>query len=134
MLRMRLRSQPRPSPPPVPLPPPPPVPPPVPLPCPPAGLPPLTMESSLSLRSSWFMVASCFLAKGESASSMVGRLRSFRGADAYCLSTTGISAADQRQCRMTITDEPQNLRSHPFDKERLRQKYMEERNKRLRPD
>ena len=35
---------------------------------------------------------------------------------------------------MTITDEPQNLRSGPIDKERLRQKYMEERNKRLRAD
>jgi cation diffusion facilitator CzcD-associated flavoprotein CzcO len=35
---------------------------------------------------------------------------------------------------MTITDQPQNLRNHPIDKERLRQKYMEERAKRLRPD
>jgi hypothetical protein len=35
---------------------------------------------------------------------------------------------------MTIMDEPQNLRSHPIDKERLRQKYLEERNKRLRAD
>jgi cation diffusion facilitator CzcD-associated flavoprotein CzcO len=35
---------------------------------------------------------------------------------------------------MTITDLPQNLRSQPIDKERLRQKYMEERNKRLRAD
>ena len=35
---------------------------------------------------------------------------------------------------MTITDEPQSLKSHPLDKERLRQKYIEERNKRLRPD
>ena len=35
---------------------------------------------------------------------------------------------------MTITDEPQNLRSQPIDKERLRRKYMEERNKRLRAD
>jgi cation diffusion facilitator CzcD-associated flavoprotein CzcO len=35
---------------------------------------------------------------------------------------------------MTVTDEPQKLRSHPIDKERLRQKYMEERNKRLRAD
>jgi cation diffusion facilitator CzcD-associated flavoprotein CzcO len=35
---------------------------------------------------------------------------------------------------MTITDQPQNLRSQPIDKERLRQKYMEERNKRLRAD
>jgi cation diffusion facilitator CzcD-associated flavoprotein CzcO len=35
---------------------------------------------------------------------------------------------------MTITDQPQNLRSHPIDKERLRQKYLEERDKRLRPD
>jgi hypothetical protein len=36
--------------------------------------------------------------------------------------------------RMTITDEPQSLKNQPLDKERLRQKYMEERNKRLRPD
>ncbi|CAN7149535.1 NAD(P)/FAD-dependent oxidoreductase [Bradyrhizobium sp. LjRoot220] len=35
---------------------------------------------------------------------------------------------------MTITEEPQYLRSHAFDKEKLRQKYMEERNKRLRAD
>src|SRR5882724_2515232 len=35
---------------------------------------------------------------------------------------------------MTITDEPQSLKSYPLDKERLRQKYIEERNKRLRPD
>jgi len=35
---------------------------------------------------------------------------------------------------MTVTDEPQTLRSHPIDKARLRQKYMEERNKRLRAD
>jgi cyclohexanone monooxygenase len=35
---------------------------------------------------------------------------------------------------MTVTDQPQNLRSQPIDKERLRQKYMEERNKRLRAD
>ena len=35
---------------------------------------------------------------------------------------------------MTITDQPQNLRSPPIDKERLRQKYLEERNKRLRAD
>ena len=35
---------------------------------------------------------------------------------------------------MTITDEPQSLKDQPFDKERLRQKYMEERNKRLRAD
>src|SRR6202165_2343881 len=35
---------------------------------------------------------------------------------------------------MTVTDQPQNLHSQPIDKERLRQKYMEERNKRLRAD
>src|SRR2546421_12992758 len=39
---------------------------------------------------------------------------------------------------MTITDQPQGLQkglqNRPIDKERLRQKYMEERNKRLRPD
>ena len=35
---------------------------------------------------------------------------------------------------MTIIDEPQNLRSAPIDKERLRRKYLEERNKRLRAD
>jgi len=35
---------------------------------------------------------------------------------------------------MTITDQPQSLRNHPIDKERLRQKYLEERAKRLRPD
>src|SRR5437773_12089123 len=33
---------------------------------------------------------------------------------------------------MTITDEPQ--RSHSIDKDKLRQKYLEERNKRLRAD
>ena len=35
---------------------------------------------------------------------------------------------------MTVTDEPQEPRSRPIDKARLRQKYMEERNKRLRAD
>jgi len=35
---------------------------------------------------------------------------------------------------MTVTDENQTLRGQPIDKERLRQKYMEERNKRLRAD
>lgn len=35
---------------------------------------------------------------------------------------------------MTVTDEPQNLRSPAIDKERLRRKYIEERNKRLRAD
>jgi cation diffusion facilitator CzcD-associated flavoprotein CzcO len=35
---------------------------------------------------------------------------------------------------MTITDQPQGLQSRTIDKERLRQKYLEERNKRLRPD
>ena len=35
---------------------------------------------------------------------------------------------------MTVTDEPQNLRGRAFDKEQLRAKYMEERNKRLRAD
>jgi cation diffusion facilitator CzcD-associated flavoprotein CzcO len=35
---------------------------------------------------------------------------------------------------MTVTDQPQNLRSQPIDTERLRRKYMEERNKRLRAD
>ena len=39
---------------------------------------------------------------------------------------------------MTITDQPQglqkSLQNRPVDKERLRQKYLEERNKRLRPD
>jgi cation diffusion facilitator CzcD-associated flavoprotein CzcO len=49
----------------------------------------------------------------------------------------------QRRFSMTITDEPQgleprdshsHLRSHPIDKKRLRQKYLEERDKRLRPD
>src|SRR3954463_5031946 len=35
---------------------------------------------------------------------------------------------------MTITDDPQNLRKPSIDKERLRKKYMEERNKRLRAD
>src|SRR5258708_29968133 len=35
---------------------------------------------------------------------------------------------------MTITDEPQKLRNPAIDKEKLRRKYMEERNKRLRAD
>jgi cation diffusion facilitator CzcD-associated flavoprotein CzcO len=35
---------------------------------------------------------------------------------------------------MTVTDEPQKLRSPAIDKERLRKKYLEERNKRLRAD
>src|SRR5437667_338561 len=35
---------------------------------------------------------------------------------------------------MTITDEPQKQRSQTIDKEKLRRKYMEERNKRLRVD
>ena len=35
---------------------------------------------------------------------------------------------------MTITDEPQKQRSQTIDKEKLRRKYMEERNKRLRAD
>jgi cation diffusion facilitator CzcD-associated flavoprotein CzcO len=35
---------------------------------------------------------------------------------------------------MTVIDEPQQLRSPAIDKERLRQKYIEERNKRLRAD
>ena len=35
---------------------------------------------------------------------------------------------------MTITDQSPDLRSQPIDKERLRRKYMEERNKRLRAD
>jgi cation diffusion facilitator CzcD-associated flavoprotein CzcO len=35
---------------------------------------------------------------------------------------------------MTITDEPLDLQKAPINKERLRQKYLEERNKRLRPD
>src|SRR5258708_38519259 len=35
---------------------------------------------------------------------------------------------------MAITDEPQQQRSHSIDKERLRRKCMEERNKRLRAD
>jgi cation diffusion facilitator CzcD-associated flavoprotein CzcO len=35
---------------------------------------------------------------------------------------------------MTITDEAQKLRSRGIDKERLRRKYLEERNKRLRAD
>jgi cation diffusion facilitator CzcD-associated flavoprotein CzcO len=35
---------------------------------------------------------------------------------------------------MTITDSPHNLRKPAIDKEKLRQKYMEERNKRLRAD
>ena len=35
---------------------------------------------------------------------------------------------------MTVTDESKNWRSHPVDKEKLRQKYMDERNKRLRAD
>src|SRR6476469_10170125 len=35
---------------------------------------------------------------------------------------------------MTMTDQPQNLRNAALDKERLRRKYLEERNKRLRPD
>jgi cyclohexanone monooxygenase len=35
---------------------------------------------------------------------------------------------------MTITDEPKKQRSPAIDKEKLRQKYMEERNKRLRAD
>src|SRR2546423_11030024 len=39
---------------------------------------------------------------------------------------------------MTIIDQPQGLQkglqNSPIDKERLRQKYLEERNKRLRPD
>ncbi len=35
---------------------------------------------------------------------------------------------------MTVIDELQNLHNDPIDKERLRQKYMEERNKRLRAD
>ena len=35
---------------------------------------------------------------------------------------------------MTITDQPQSLQQAWIDKERLRQKYLEERNKRLRAD
>src|SRR5882757_5929680 len=35
---------------------------------------------------------------------------------------------------MTMTDQPQGLQNAAIDKERLRQKYLEERNKRLRPD
>src|SRR5712672_2735322 len=35
---------------------------------------------------------------------------------------------------MTITDQPPGLQNAVIDKERLRQKYLEERNKRLRPD
>ena len=35
---------------------------------------------------------------------------------------------------MTITDQPQALQTPAVDKERLRQKYLEERNKRLRTD
>ena len=35
---------------------------------------------------------------------------------------------------MTTTDQPQAARSAAIDKERLRQKYLEERNKRLRAD
>src|SRR5260221_2165385 len=35
---------------------------------------------------------------------------------------------------MTITDEPQKQSSQTIDKEQLRRKYMEERNKRLRAD
>ncbi|MEP6839831.1 MAG: NAD(P)-binding protein, partial [Bradyrhizobium sp.] len=35
---------------------------------------------------------------------------------------------------MTMTDQAQGTQNPPIDKERLRQKYMEERNKRLRSD
>src|SRR5882757_4305230 len=35
---------------------------------------------------------------------------------------------------MTMTDQPQGLQTPSIDKERLRRKYLEERNKRLRPD
>ena len=35
---------------------------------------------------------------------------------------------------MTMTDQPQGLQDPAIDKERLRQKYVEERNKRLRSD
>ena len=35
---------------------------------------------------------------------------------------------------MTITDQPRASQNASIDKERLRQKYLEERNKRLRPD
>src|ERR1700709_1327902 len=35
---------------------------------------------------------------------------------------------------MTITDQPRALQTPSIDKERLRQKYLEERNKRLRAD
>ena len=35
---------------------------------------------------------------------------------------------------MTITDQPRASQDASIDKERLRQKYLEERNKRLRPD
>ncbi|MDB5576821.1 MAG: monooxygenase [Bradyrhizobium sp.] len=35
---------------------------------------------------------------------------------------------------MSVIDEPQNLQNSPIDKEKLRQKYLEERNKRLRAD
>ena len=35
---------------------------------------------------------------------------------------------------MTTTDRPQVSQNAAIDKERLRQKYLEERNKRLRPD
>src|SRR5512144_3085953 len=35
---------------------------------------------------------------------------------------------------MTITDQPQASQNAPIDKARLRQKYLEERNKRLRAD
>ena len=56
---------------------------------------------------------------------------------------SGVSYGDGRQTNpdilqgcfsMTVTDQPQNLRNQPIDKEGLRQKYMEERNKRLRAD
>ena len=35
---------------------------------------------------------------------------------------------------MTITDQPRASQNAALDKERLRRKYLEERNKRLRPD
>ena len=40
----------------------------------------------------------------------------------------------ERRLRMTMTDQPQASQNAAIDKERLRQKYLEERNKRLRAD
>src|SRR4029453_6391221 len=48
--------------------------------------------------------------------------------------TTNVPQFLERRLRMTITDQPRASQNASIDKERLRQKYLEERNKRLRAD